>query len=104
MKQFLAIFFLCFFLASCGDNFNENDYDKGYEDGYEGLSPKKNSDLYLEGYEDEFQNSMFATLNPFIREAMADGCNSFVLNVLVCPDGGVSARREAGGLRWLSSR
>ena len=52
MKQFLAFFFLCFFLASCGDNFNENDYDKGYEDGYEGLSPKKNSDLYLEGYED----------------------------------------------------
>tara|TARA_B100000315_G_scaffold226990_1_gene234375 strand:+ start:404 stop:634 length:231 start_codon:yes stop_codon:yes gene_type:complete len=50
MKQLLVIIFIGLMLSSCGES--ESDYDRGYEDAWEGESPQKNSDSYMEGYED----------------------------------------------------
>ena len=50
MKKLLGILVLGFLLSSCGDS--GNDYDKGYEDAWEGISPKKNSASYMDGYEE----------------------------------------------------
>ena len=52
MKKLLGILFLTFILTSCGDEYSGSDYDKGYDDGYDGVSPKKNSVAYLDGYEE----------------------------------------------------
>ena len=49
IKNFILIFsFLT--LIACGDSVS--DYDKGYDDAWDGISPKKSSSSYMEGYED----------------------------------------------------
>ena len=50
MKNLLGIVVLGLLLSSCGDS--GNDYNKGYEDAWEGISPKKNSASYMDGYEE----------------------------------------------------
>ena len=50
MNKFLGLLLLILALSNCGDA--SSDYDKGYEDAWDGISPKKNSSSYLEGYED----------------------------------------------------